>query len=197
MSWAYVITATAMIAVPGPDVLLLSSRTLERGATPAVRTLAGTVAGYLLITVLVALGLGAALAASDRLLEVLRVAATAYLLWLALRAWRTAGTVSAGGGGSARGEFRDGFLTSALNPKGLLFFLALLPPFVDDDRPAGGQLLVLGLVFCLLASLVYSLVVLATVAARRRLDVTRPVVGRTTAVVLAGAAVLVGSGAVG
>jgi threonine/homoserine/homoserine lactone efflux protein len=117
VSLTYVLTATGMILVPGPDVLLLTGRALQRGAGPAVRTLTGTIAGYLVITAVVAAGLGAALAGWEPLIGGLHVAAVGYLLWLALGAWRTAGTGTGDAPAGARGDWRDGFLTAALNPR--------------------------------------------------------------------------------
>src|SRR5688572_28916327 len=119
-----------MIFIPGPDVLLLTGRALQRGGLPAVRTLCGTVAGYVLVTLVVAAGLGVLLASWEGLLVALHVAAVAYLLRLAVGAWRDRDAAPGQATGSARGDWRDGFLTAALNPKGLLFFVALMPPFL-------------------------------------------------------------------
>jgi threonine/homoserine/homoserine lactone efflux protein len=198
MTLTYVATAVAMICIPGPDMLLVSGYALQRGPAAAGRAIAGIASGYLLVTAALAAGVGAVVAARPGLLEVLRWLAVAYLLWLARGA-----LASGRGGGEAgavprvRGEWRDGLLTAALNPKGLLFFLALLPPFVDPDRAATPQLLVLGFTFCLLAVLVYGTVALAAARARGRLPAGGGVVGRASAVTLLAAAVLVAWGPLG
>ncbi|MGL5862394.1 MAG: LysE family translocator, partial [Phycicoccus sp.] len=178
MSWTYVLTAAAMIVVPGPDVLLLTGRTVHRGPAAGMRTLAGTVLGYLVLTAVVATGLGAVLAARPSLLTVLRWFAVGYLLLLAAQSWRSrnhparpAASVGPPSDGRHRHGGRDGvvgFLTAALNPKGLLFFLALLPPFVTPDQPRVPQLMVLGLTFCALLVPIYGGAVLAATFARRR-----------------------------
>jgi threonine/homoserine/homoserine lactone efflux protein len=196
MSIAYVLTAFGMVCIPGPDVLLLTGRALQRGGAPAVRTLCGTVAGYLVITAVVAAGLGTVLAGWAPLLTALHVGAIGYLLWLAFGAWRNAG--AAGDAGPTpervRGDWRDGFLTAALNPKALLFFLALMPPFLDPDRAAGPQLLWLGLTFTGLIVLVYLGYVGLTLAARRRLRLTGRAMSRTSAgALLLAAAVVAGT----
>jgi homoserine/homoserine lactone efflux protein len=193
MSLAYALTAAGMICIPGPDVLLLTGRALERGGAPALRTMSGTVVGYLVVTLVVAAGLGTTLAAWGVLLAGLHVAAIGYLLWLAVAAWRDAGADPAAEptATTVRGEWRDGFLTAALNPKGLLFFLALMPPFLDDDRAAGPQLLWMGLTFCALLLVIYPGYVALSLAARRRLDLTGPAVGRVSAGALVLAAAVV------
>jgi threonine/homoserine/homoserine lactone efflux protein len=201
MSIAYVLTAFGMVCIPGPDVLLLTGRTLQRGGGPALRTLCGTVAGYLLITVVVAAGLGTVLAGWAPLLTALHVAAVGYLLWLALGAWRDGradvaevAEVSPAPPTTVHGDWRDGFLTAALNPKALLFFLALMPPFLDAGRPAGPQLLWLGLTFTGLIVLVYTGYVGLTLAARRRLRLTGRAMARTSAgALLVAAAVVAGT----
>ncbi len=193
MTLAYVATAVAMICIPGPDMLLVSGYALQRGPAAAGRAIAGIASGYLLVTAALAAGVGAVVAARPGLLEVLRWLAVAYLLWLA-RGALAGGGGEAGAAPRARGEWRDGLLTAALNPKGLLFFLALLPPFVDPDRAATPQLLVLGFTFCLLAVLVYGTVALAAARARGRLPAGGAVVGRASAVALLAAAVRVAWG---
>jgi threonine/homoserine/homoserine lactone efflux protein len=197
MSLAYVLTAAGMICIPGPDVLLLTGRALQRGGAPALRTMCGTIVGYLVVTAVVAAGLGTVLAGWEALLVTLHVASVGYLLWLAAGAWRSAGdavttsTPHRSGRATSRGEWRDGFLTAALNPKGLLFFLALMPPFLDADRAARPQLLHMGLTFCGLAVLIYAGYVAATLAARRRLDLGGRATGRVSAGALAIAAAVV------
>jgi threonine/homoserine/homoserine lactone efflux protein len=194
MSITYVLTAAGMVCIPGPDVLLLSGRALQRGGASAVRTLCGTIIGYVLISLVVAAGLGAMLADWSALLGVLHVAAVAYLLWLAGGAWRDAGRTADQHrpvGQTPATDWRDGFLTAALNPKGLLFFLALMPPFLDSDREAGPQLLWMGLTFCGLCVVIYAGYVALTLAARRRLDLTGPTAGRTSAAALVLAAAVV------
>ena len=197
MSLTYVLTAFGMVCIPGPDVLLLTGRALQRGGAPAVRTLCGTVAGYLVVTAVVAAGLGTVLAGWGALLTVLHVSAVGYLLWLAAGAWRAAPDGAATPPAArARGDWRDGFLTAALNPKALLFFLALMPPFLDARQAAGPQLFRMGLTFCGLVVLVYLGYVGLTLAARRRLTLTGRAMSRTSAGALVLAAAVVAGTAV-
>jgi threonine/homoserine/homoserine lactone efflux protein len=194
MSIAYVVTAFGMVCIPGPDVLLLTGRALQRGGVPALRTLCGTVAGYLVVTVVVAAGLGTVLAGQEWLLAALHGGAIGYLLWLAYGAWRSAGQET--GPLAERGDWRDGFVTAALNPKALLFFLALMPPFLDPAEPTAPQLLWMGLTFTALIVAVYLTYVALTVAASRKLQLTGRTVARTSSGALVAAAAVVAATAV-
>jgi threonine/homoserine/homoserine lactone efflux protein len=193
MTLTYVLTAAGMVCIPGPDVLLLSGRALQRGGLPALRTMCGTVVGYVLVALVVAAGLGTVLAGWSPLLRALHVGAIGYLLWLAIGAWRDAGRTADQRPveRTPAGDWRDGFLTAALNPKGLLFFLALMPPFLDADRAAGPQLLWMGLTFCGLCVVIYGAYVALTLAARRRLNLSGRGIGRTSAAALVLAAAVV------
>jgi threonine/homoserine/homoserine lactone efflux protein len=193
MSWTYLLTAAAMILVPGPDVLLVTGRALTGGVRPALRVVAGTASGYLIVTTAVAVGVGAAVAAVPVALDLLRWAAVGYLLLLARQAWRhrPGGLAAVATATRPWRDVRDGLLTAALNPKGLVFFLALLPPFVDPARPAVPQLLALGGAFCALTVLLYGGVALLAARLGRR-GTSRG--SRLPAFALVGAALVVAFG---
>src|SRR5450432_819234 len=133
---------------PGPNLMYLISRTLCQGRGAGLISLAGTTSGFLFYAVTAAFGLTAVFVAIPVLFDVVRWAGAAYLLWLAWDAVRPHGS----GGLFARRDlpplapatlFRTGVLTSILNPKVALFYLALFPQFVD---PARGSVLVQSLI---------------------------------------------------
>lgn len=181
----FVAVAAALACTPGVDwAYSIAAGLKERSFVPAVAGLCG---GYVVHTVLMAAGLAALLARMPGLLGWLTVAGAAYLLWLGvatLRSWRgarfTAGGTSAGlpadGQAPAGGEqfrvFLQGVGTSGINPKGLLFFVALVPQFVSPDAalPVPVQSALLGLTFVFLVAVVYSCVALLA----RRLLRSRP-----------------------
>ncbi|MFP5365379.1 MAG: LysE family translocator, partial [Actinomycetes bacterium] len=129
---------------------------------PAVTGLCG---GYVLHTVLLVAGLAALLTGLPGVLAWITLAGAAYLMWLGigtLRSWRQA-SFSARPGGGDTGRIRtflQGMGTSGINPKGLLFYVALVPQFVSTDAslPVPVQSGLLGLTFVLLAGLVYAAV---------------------------------------
>lgn len=141
--------ASALLAfTPGPNLLYLVSRTLCQGRSAGLISLAGTTSGFLFYAVSAALGLTAVFVAIPVLYDAVRWAGAVYLLWLAWDALRPHGS----GGLFARRDlppmrpavlYRTGVLTSILNPKVALFYLALFPQFVD---PARGSVLVQSLV---------------------------------------------------
>lgn len=130
-------------------MLFLASQGVAGGPRAGLAAALGLSSGLLVHTTLAALGVSAVFAASPAAFTGLKLAGTAYLLWLAAGAFRekAAGPGAALPGGSLA-IYRRGVIMNLLNPKVALFFLALLPQFVDPAK--GGvqlQMLALGLVF--------------------------------------------------
>ena len=135
----YVVACVLLVLTPGPNLMYLISRTLCQGRTAGIVSLAGTTSGLLFYALAAAFGLTAVFVAVPLLFDVVRWAGAAYLLWLAWDAVRPRGS----GGLFARRDlppiaprvlYRTGILTSILNPKVALFYLALFPQFVDPSR---------------------------------------------------------------
>jgi threonine/homoserine/homoserine lactone efflux protein len=151
---AFAALAAALIAVPGPSVLFVVSRAVALGRRSALLTVVGNAVGVGVVVGLVAIGLGAVVAASATVFTVMKLAGAATLIWLgvdAIRHRRTtaaAVTTAAGPARPAGQLVREGIMVGVLNPKTAVFFAAVLPQFVD---PAAGsptvQMLTLGAVF--------------------------------------------------
>ena len=144
--------ASALLALtPGPNLLYLVSRTLCQGRRAGIVSLAGTSLGFFFHVLAAALGLSIVFVAVPLLYDVLRYAGAGYLLWLAWTAIRQRGacmfeSASLPEESPAR-LFRVGLLTSILNPKLAIFYLALLPQFVEPARGSVFvQSMVLGLI---------------------------------------------------
>lgn len=138
-SLALFAVASALLALtPGPNLLYLVSRTICQGRQAGIVSLAGTSLGFVFHVLAAALGLSAIFIAVPLAYDLLRYAGAAYLLWLAWGAIRQRGTALFAPGSlpeePAGRLFRVGLLTSVLNPKIALFYLALLPQFVDAAR---------------------------------------------------------------
>lgn len=150
--------ASLLIMVPGADwAFVLGSGLRGRTVVPAV---GGLVLGYAGVTVVVAAGVGTLVARSPAFLTGLTVAGGLYLMWHGARTFARSRTPSAqpdGAAGTSRGLLVRGVGVSALNPKGLLVFLALLPQFTDPHGswPLAAQLGMLGLVFVLTCAVFY------------------------------------------
>jgi len=142
----FCVACVALAATPGPNMLFLVSRTLAQGRAAGFVSLAGTSTGFALHAVAAALGLTALLAAVPVAFEVVRIAGALYLAWLAVVTWRASGEadprVTAPPVANAA-MYRQGLLTSLLNPKLAVFQLALFPQFIDPSR---GSVLAQGLV---------------------------------------------------
>ena len=175
----FVLVAVTLACTPGADwAYSISAGLARRSFVPAV---AGLCSGYLLHTLLLALGLAALVASQPVLLAWITLAGAAYLLWLGfttLRSWRSSGIASAGTTTvTGRMSFLRGVGTSGINPKGLLLFVAILPQFLTRNSALAVplQCIILGLVFVVIAASVYSLV--ASLA--KRLLASRPALART------------------
>jgi threonine/homoserine/homoserine lactone efflux protein len=147
-----------IILAPGPSVLFVIARAIAWGRKTAVFTVAGNVTGAFALSTLVALGLGPILQRSDLAYAAIQWGGSLYLMYLgveAIRQRKIHAEDMRNQGDAAPGiarSIRDGFWVGALNPKGLVFYAAVLPQFVDRDRGnVALQLIFLGAVFSILA----------------------------------------------
>ena len=138
----FIVASVLLVLTPGPNLLYLISRTLCQGRAAGIVSLAGTTTGFVVHILAAALGLSAVFLAVPLAYDVLRWAGAGYLLWLAWDAVRP-DPAAAARGTFAPGKlpdappwklFRMGLLTSILNPKVALFYLALFPQFVQPSR---------------------------------------------------------------
>ena len=193
---AFVVVAVTLACTPGVDwAYSISAGLRQRSFLPAV---AGLCSGYVLHTVLLVAGLAALLTGVPGLLGWLTIAGAAYLLWLGVsttRSWRGASFSADDAVGQSRNQLRtflQGMGTSGINPKGLLFFLALVPQFVSPEAslPVPVQSGVLGLTFVLFAGIIYT----AGALTSRKLLQSRPSAARV--VTLASGIIMMGLGTV-
>ena len=123
---------------PGPNMLYLVSRSLAQGTGAGMVSLVGCQAGSLAIMLAAAAGITAALVAIPYAWDVLRLGGAAYLLFLAWQCVRPGGQPLFAPRAMPREPaarlFAVGFATAALNPKVALFYMAVLPPFIDPAR---------------------------------------------------------------
>lgn len=150
-----------LVCTPGPDILFIASQALGAGTAAGLRATAGVVLGYGVHSLLVALGLAALVAASPLLFETIRWIGIGYLLYLAYllgRACLRAGALKAAAPAVQR-PLRKGLLTSLLNPKGMMVYLAILPQFMNPGLGDSTlQAVWLSGVFMGWCTLIYSLV---------------------------------------
>lgn len=146
--WALFLATDILLSLaPGPAVLLVLAHALRGGVRPSLCASGGILFGNALYFAVSATGLGAILAASYRLFMVVKWAGAAYLVYLGLAAiFRRAGPLSMKSAAPVSGwrTFLDGLVLQLANPKSLLFFVVILPQFVDLNGDVVMQVLVLG-----------------------------------------------------
>jgi threonine/homoserine/homoserine lactone efflux protein len=153
--WLFVLAAIALTATPGPNVLYIVTRGIGQGRRAAMTSALGVESALLIHVAASSLGVSAIVASSAVAFTAVRWLGALYLVGLGIQAWRSDGLSVTRQVLPARGRhlFRQGFVVSLLNVKVALFFLAFLPQFVDPSAPVRPQLLLLGGLFVLAATL--------------------------------------------
>ena len=170
--WLFIATAILLIITPGQDTFFILGRSLSGGRAAGIAAALGISTGTVVHTFAAALGLSALLATSPYAFMVVKFAGAAYLIFIGVRALLSRANglpveESASAADDRRSAFRQGILTNLLNPKVALFFLALMPQFIDaGSTQKVGAFLVLGLTFVTLG--VVWVVMLAVAAAKLR-----------------------------
>ncbi|HMT13917.1 MAG TPA: LysE family translocator [Aestuariivirga sp.] len=172
---AFCATAAALAAVPGPTVTVIIANSLRAGWRAGMGNVLGTQAGFLIWLAVAALGLGAAVKLMGVWFDLLRYAGAAYLVWLGVKMLRAHGDLGAAVDRARPGGsyFLQGFIVILSNPKMLVLFGAMIPPFLAADEPAVPQILMLGLTFMVIAGVGDSLYALGADKAGRFLSHSR------------------------
>jgi len=172
---AFTAAATVLLIIPGPTILLVVSYALGQGWRTALPMAIGVALGDFTAMTLSLLGLGTLLAASATVFTILKWIGAAYIVWLGIKLWRAGGALDVAPRTDAASSLKmlgHAWFVTALNPKGLVFFVAFLPQFIDPKLPFLPQVSVCAATFLVLAFanvLTYSLV-----ASRARQAVRNP-----------------------
>ncbi len=170
--WLFIATAVILVITPGQDTFFILGRSLSGGRSAGIAAALGITAGSVLHTFAAALGLSALLATSPYAFMAVKFAGAAYLVYIGIRALVTRASGLPGNDASVGDDgrwpaFRQGIVSNLLNPKVALFFLALMPQFIDATSTHKiGAFLALGLTFVSLG--VVWCLVLAVAAAKLR-----------------------------
>ncbi len=152
---AYIFATTLILIIPGPTIILVVSQAVTHGRKSVVPLAAGVVFGDFTAMTLSLLGLGAIMSASATLFTLFKWIGALYLLYLGINLWRAnpkSGSIHEEKKViSPRSLFKSSFIVTALNPKGIAFFVAFLPQFINTNEPVLNQLLLLGGTFLFLA----------------------------------------------
>jgi threonine/homoserine/homoserine lactone efflux protein len=190
---AFSAAAAVLLAIPGPTILLVISYALGHGRRATAALVAGVALGDFTAMTASMVGLGALLAASATLFTTLKWIGAAYLVYLGIKLWR------APVGNAAIGEtaeappfriFAHTYAVTALNPKGIVFFVAFLPQFLNTAEPIVPQMVIFEATFLVLATINAGLYALMAASARQ--TVKNPVVQRS--INRFGGSLLIGAG---
>lgn len=155
MDWhvwlAYFLAAWLIALSPGSGAVLSMSHGLQYGVRQTTATIVGLQIGLASILLVAGAGVGALLLASTTAFMVVKVLGAGYLIWLGVKQWRApvdgaasdAAAPSEPAGLSVRQRLLRGALTNATNPKGIVFMVAVLPQFIDPNKPLALQLAIL------------------------------------------------------
>ena len=157
---AFVAASTILLIIPGPTILAVISYSISHGYRAKIPLIIAVALGDSTALALSLLGLGALLAKSVFWFQVIKWAGGLYLIYLGIKMLRAAWTANTGPDITANPKlasswrlFADTYLVTALNPKGMVFFLAFLPQFVDPSSAVAPQLWLLATTFVVLATI--------------------------------------------
>lgn len=142
---AWTLLSVGLVLTPGPDMMIVAGHAARGGARAGLAAMAGIMLGGVFYMALCGFGFLSVLSAFPTLFMVVKIAGAAYLAWLGFRLLRGAIRPAPATESLALGKpFRQGLLSTVLNPKVALFFLAILPQFVGQgpDAPLRGALLI-------------------------------------------------------
>ena len=151
---AFVAASTILLVIPGPTILLVVSYALGQGWRAALPLSIGVALGDFTAVTLSLLGVGALLATSATLFTVLKLAGAAYLVWLGIKLWKAGGTLQTEARtdrASSLAMVAHAWIVTALNPKGITFFVAFMPQFIHPKGDVPKQMLILGSTFLVIA----------------------------------------------
>ena len=170
---AFVAASAVLLIIPGPTILTVISYSVSHGRRANVPLVAAVALGDSTALVVSLLGLGALLASSAFWFTVVKWAGGLYLIFLGiklLRAGVSPSEVFAPTAPVSRWKlFANTYLVTALNPKGIVFFVAFLPQFLNAHAPLPPQLWVLAVTFVVMAALNATLYAVFAGTARRLL----------------------------
>ncbi|MCD7060964.1 LysE family translocator [Pelagibacterium xiamenense] len=171
----YIAACFLFSIVPGPSVSVVVANALGGGTRAGLLTILGTEISMFSMVLIVALGLEAVMAVVAEAFTIIKLIGAGYLIWIGWKMLTSSGELDlhASRRMSARRYIWQGALVNWANPKTLLFLGAFLPQFVDLNRPAFEQIMVLGLIVMAVATVTDALYAFASGQARHLLSAAR------------------------
>ena len=152
---AYTLVTTTFLLIPGPTIILVISYSLLRGRQAVIALVLGVGLGDLTAMSLSFLGVGVLLQTVATAFYLIKWLGAAYLIWLGIKMWCSASEFTdldkKTRSQAWREIFSSAYITTALNPKSIVFFLAFIPQFIEPELPFTTQAVILGATFFVLA----------------------------------------------
>lgn len=147
--FAFVVAACVIAISPGSGAVLCMSHGMRYGVKRASTTIFGLQSALVMIMIIAGAGVGSILVASETAFTVIKVVGALYLIYLGWMQWHAPVKLQGPEDTDAprktswKQRYIVGFLTNATNPKGIIFMVAVLPQFIDQNKPLWSQLLIL------------------------------------------------------
>ena len=156
---AFVVSTAAIIAIPGPAVMLVVSHALAHGSLLAMGTVTAIALADIVLIGLSYLGIATLLSTSELLFSAAKICGAGYLIYIGARMFRANGRVSvpASQMSSAFRLAREGFFSTLLNPKSFIFVISFFPQFMHPDQASLPQIIILTATFLTVAIAIISI----------------------------------------
>lgn len=158
----FLLACIVIESTPGPNMAFLTVVSATKGRNYGYATVMGVTLGLLVIGFAAAAGLATVLSTTPILYHGLRMGGVLYLLWLALTEWRNAGSNLVPNHketSGLRSYFQHGLIVNILNPKAAIFYVTVLPGFINPDEFVLQQAVVLTLISVFIATVAHLIIV--------------------------------------
>lgn len=192
---SFALTSLLIELTPGPNMAYLAILTTAEGRRAGFAAVIGVAVGLMVVGLAAAIGLATLITESPLLYEALRWGGVIYLFWLAWEGWRGNKETSPSKPEShlRKRYFYQGIITNLLNPKATLFYIAILPGFLNPTGSLASQGILLTIIYVSIATLIHSLIVVLANTSRRFFSSSNPLyIRRTLSVLLALVAIWLG-----
>jgi len=173
---AFTLATSVLLIIPGPTIMIVVSYALSQGRSSGWATVPGVALGDFTAMTASLAGAGALMATSATLFTTLKLAGAVYLIWLGIKLWRSQPALDSlpqtERVESRLSMFRNAWIITALNPKGMVFFVAFVPQFVNANSPLLPQFAILVATFVTLAAV--NVAIWAILAGQLRTQFEKP-----------------------
>jgi len=191
---AFTLTCFVIEVTPGPNMAYLAVLSVIKGRRAGYAATAGIALGLMIVGFVAALGLAALISNSYLGYEMLRWGGVAYLFWLAWDGWQDTSEISPINSEANEAQakfFTRGLITNLLNPKAAVFYIAVLPTFVDQHTSVLAQTVTLSIIYVFVATIIHGTIVSLAGTVRPLLETPgrRRLIRRALSLILVGIAI--------